>query len=70
MLILSLVSCHYFSFYQDFVDTTLIFLILEIYWLLYKNLKYFLRKATVSSWYQKLDYKLIRDHVRLKINIS
>ena len=24
----------------------------------------------MSNWYQNLDYKLIRDHVRLKINIS
>ena len=42
----------------------------EIYWLLDKNLKQFLRKASVSNWYQNLDYKLIWDHVRLKINTS
>ena len=24
----------------------------------------------VSNWYQNLDYKLISEHVRLKINIS
>ena len=30
----------------------------------------FLRKAIESNWYQNLDYKLIRECVKLKINIS
>ena len=42
----------------------------ETYWFLDKNLKRFLRKFTVSNWYQNLDYKLIRDYIRLKINIT
>ena len=42
----------------------------EICCLLYKNLKWFLRKVILSNWYPNIDYKLIREHVRLRINIS
>ena len=37
---------------------------------LIKIQKNFLRKAIESNWYQNLDYKLIRECVKLKINIS
>ena len=56
----------YFS--QDFVDNS--HFGLKIYELLNKNLKQLLRNTVVGNWYQNLDYQLIRECVRLKINIS
>ena len=39
-------------------------------WVIRQKFKKILKKGHWSNWYQDLDYKLIRECVKLKINIS
>ena len=55
----------YISFSDEFVDPTLIILSTLLITLTFRT-----RDISLINWYPNLDYKLIREHVRLRINIS